>query len=222
MMPSVRALVLLAADVAAGHKAPRKQPAAPAAAGDPLASLHRVAGPVRIDCSGALETVMLLAELGSTGPAITEFQAQARARFAVYAQHPAVVETSSLLTRGFGYKELAEFSTLLSPAPYFALNESDELAALAKLLPSADLNFNVDRLLGYARLIREFYSDAHMGKFLRESTGEYQQALKQVSAEDLPPGVKVLLSPLAPVPPAGRIEFSRRGGRPANYIVLGG
>ena len=196
--------------------------AAAATTGDPLAGVRRLAGEKRIECSGALETVMLLAQLTSAGPAPTGFQAQARARFALRANHPAVRETAALIDRGFGHRELARFSMLMSPAPYFALVDSEELKQLAELLPGANIEFNVDRLHGYARLVREFYWDNHVGRFLRASLPYYQQAVRRAPAADVPAGAKVLLSPLAPLPESGRIEFTRRTPRAVSYVVVGG
>ncbi|MBI3698707.1 MAG: hypothetical protein HY238_28190 [Acidobacteria bacterium] len=190
--------------------------AAAKATGDPLAGLGRVAGQTRIEASGALETLMLLADLTSSDPAPTEFQAQARARFALRANHPAVRETAALMARGFGYAELARFSTFLSQAPYLVLSDSEELNELADMLPRANAGFNLDRLHGYAKLVREFYWDAKLGQFLRGALPSYQRAVRRAS----PAGSasKVLVSLLAP---AGRIEFERRTPRPVTYVVLG-
>jgi hypothetical protein len=198
-------------------------PAAGAAprTGDPLAGLRRISGKTSVECNGALETVMLLALLASVGPAPTEFQAQARARFSLHANHPAVRETAALLQHGFGYAELAKFSTLMTSAPYFVLTESPELKELAKKLPSSDIEFNIDRLYGYAKLVREFYWDSQVGRFLRSSLSYYQQAARRTLPPDAPRGAKVLLSALAPLPASGRIEFTRRTPRPVAYLVVG-
>lgn len=171
-----------------------------------------------MECSGALETVMLLVQLASPGPSQNEFQAQARARFSLYGNHPAVRETAALMERGFGYQELALLSTFLSPAPYFLINDSPELRDLAERLPGAPTSFNLDRLHGYSKLVREFYWDTRMGQFLRSSLASYQQAVRQAVPTEAPPGAKVVPSLLAPTP---RIEFKRRTPRPATYWVLG-
>jgi len=190
-------------------------------AGDPLAGLHRSVGETRIDCNAALETVMLLVDLASKAPEGSSFHADARSKFAVYATHPAAVETASLMSHGFGVRELARFSTFLSPAPSFVLNESEELSDLARLLPpAADPKFNLDRLSGYARLVREFYWDTRVGRFLRDSTGYYQQALRVLPVADVPSESRLLFSPLAPVTPEGRIAFTRRTPRQIDYVVL--
>src|SRR5713226_9562081 len=120
--------------------------AAGAATGDPLAGVRRVAGKNTVESSGAFETVMLLAQLASGAPPRSDFQRQARARFAPYASHPAVLETAALMERGFGHRELARFGMLLTPAPYFVLEDSEELQELAALLPNTNGTFNLDRL----------------------------------------------------------------------------
>jgi hypothetical protein len=208
-MTSLRVLVLLAA--------------AANSTGDPLALVHRLAGQTRVECSGALETVMLLAQLAAPSPEgappPTGFQTQARARFALQSNHPAVQETAALMGHGFGLPELARLSTMMSPAPYFTLIESPEVKQLAASLPSANGEFNLDRLYGYSKLVREFYWDNHVGQFLRSSTPYYQQVVKRPLPPDLPPGARILLSPLAP---AARIEFTRQIPKPVTYLVLGG
>src|SRR5262249_17625111 len=151
--------------------------------------------------------VMLLVQLATKDPAQTEFQQQARARFASHATHPAVRETAALVGRGVAVEELARFSTFLSPAPYFVLNESEELRDVAALLPGDNIDFNLDRLSGYAKLIREFYWDNRVGQFLRESLPYYQQALKRAAPGAAATGARVLVSPLAPLP---RLEFQRK------------
>src|SRR2546426_8141102 len=90
--------------------------------GDPLATVRRPQGKTAVEVNATIETVMLLALLGSMEPARSEFQAQAKAHFALYGRDPAVRETVALIDRGFGYSKLARFSTLLTPAPHFALN----------------------------------------------------------------------------------------------------
>ncbi len=161
-------------------------------AGDPLSVVKRA--------SGALETVMLLAQLAAPGPARNEFQARVKARYALQASHPAVVETGSLLEHGWSYAELARFAGLMNSAPYFALNDSEELAELGALLPQTrDKTFHQDRLHGYARLIREFYWDNHVGRFLRSALPAYQQAAKRPLPDDAPVDAKVMVSLLAPV-----------------------
>ena len=199
-----RAMVLLAA--------------AAAATGDPLGGLSRLSGQARIEASGALETVMLLAQLASTSSAPTAFQSQARARYALRSNHPAVRETAALMAHGFGYEELARFSTFLTTAPYLVLIESEELNDLARMLPKANGSFNLDRLHGFARLVREFYWDNHVGRFLRESLPAYQQAVKRAAPAGSPPGGRTIRSLLAP---AGRLEFTRRTPRAIAYLVLG-
>ena len=189
--------------------------AAAAATGDPLAATRRLNGKTTVACNGALETVMLLAQLASAEPAQSEFQGQARARFALHSSHPAVRETAALLERGFGNRELARFAVLMSSAPYFVLEDSEELRELAVLLPSTSLDFNLDRLHGFAKLVREFYWGNHVGQFLRSSLAYYQRASKQSVPSDVPAGARVLFSPLAP---SSRIEFKRRA---ASYWVLG-
>ena len=213
--------IMTAASAKPSRPAPRKA-ASLTPAGDPLAGVHRAVGETRIDCNAALETVMLIAGLAVKAPEPTAFQAQVCSRFALFSNHPAVVETASLMAHGFGYRELARFSTFLSSAPNFVLNESDELKDLAGLLPPAsDPKFNMDRLAGYSRLVREFYWDTHVGRFLRESTAHYQQALRGLSVSDFSPDAKVLFSPLAPVTADGRLAFTRQTPRPVDYIVLG-
>lgn len=211
------AIFLLAVSVAFGAAA-KKATRAPSGIGDPLAAAHRLGGKTAVECSGALETLMLLAQLAAKDPAQTGFQQQARARFASRANHPAVRETAALMSRGFGIEELARFSTFLSPAPYFVLQESEELKDVAALLPGGDVGFNLDRLSGFARLIREFYWDNRVGQFLRESLPYYQQALKRATAGADASGARVLVSPLAP---AARLEFQRKSPRPLTYLVLG-
>ncbi len=191
--------------------------AAAAATGDPLASVRRVQGVTQVGASGAVETVMLLAQLAAPGAALTDFQAQARARFAAPG-HAAVEETAALLTRGFSCAELARFATLMGPAPHFGLLDSPELAELAERLPPAQGKFNQDRLHGYARLVREFYWDRHVGRFLRSVLPYYQQAVKRPLPAGAAPGAKVLVSPLAP---ATRIEFTRPASSPALWLVIG-
>ena len=124
--------------------------------GDPLAGIARLAGQTRVEASGALETLMLLADLASPDSVQTEFRAQARERLALHANHPAVRETAALMAHGFGYPELARFSTFFSQAPFFVLTDSDELEELAAVLPPANGSFNLDRLHGYAKLVRDF------------------------------------------------------------------
>ena len=179
---------------------------------DPLATVRRPAGKTSVEVRATLETAMLLALLGSTGPVRSEFQGQVRSKFALYARDPAVRETMALMGRGFGYSELARFSMCLSAAPYFVLNDSPQLLELAALLPGADRAFNLDRLYGYSKLIREFYWDRHVGRFLRSSVPYYQQVVRRRLPADVAPGNRVILSPLAPVE---RIEF------PVNYLVIG-
>lgn len=172
---------------------------ATAPTGDPLATLKRA--------NGALETVMLLAQLAAPGPARNEFQARVKAKYALQAAHPAVQETASLLEHGWTYAELARFATLMNSAPYFVLNGSDELAELAALLPETkDKTFHQDRLHGYSKLIREFYWDNHVGRFLRSALPAYQQAVKRPLSEEAPEGAKVVVSLVAPVE---RIELTR-------------
>jgi hypothetical protein len=211
------AILLLAVSVALGATQ-SKTARASSGGGDPLAAVHWLAGKTGIECSGALETVMLLVQLATKDPAQTDFQQQARARFVSRASHPAVRETAALLGRGLAVEELARFSTFLSPTPYFVLNESEELKDVAALLPGGDIGFNLDRLSGYAKLIREFYWDNRVGQFLRESLPYYQQALKRATPGDSASGSRVLVSPLAPSP---RLEFQRKSPRPLTYLVLG-
>jgi hypothetical protein len=225
----------------------------PGGAGDPLASVRRLAGKTTVESTGALETLMLLAQLASQkaevpavenaavaalaredvaeGPAPspapiapppTPFQLLARDKFAAYATHAAVVETADLLRHGFGYRELARFAACVNSAPYFVLTESEDLWQLAELLPSSDTSFNVDRLYGYAQLVKEFYWDARVGTFLRESLDTYRQVIRRPLPSDVPAGATVLVSPLAPLAPGDRLEFARRSPRPAAYLVLGG
>ncbi|MBI3666522.1 MAG: hypothetical protein HY236_09930, partial [Acidobacteria bacterium] len=99
------------------------------------------------------------------------------------------------------------------------LKDSKELAQLAEMLPSGNVSFNMDRLAGYAKLVREFYWDNHVGRFLRDAVPHYRQAVGRKLPSDLPPGARVLLSPLAPV---ARMEFVRRSPKPVTYLVLGG
>ncbi len=188
-----------------------------AATGDPLAGVRRVAGKNTIESSGALETVMLLAQLASGAPPRSDFQTQARARFASHASHPAVRETAALMERGFGYQELARFAMLMT-APYFVLEDSEELKELAAVLPSANGTFNLDRLHGYAKLVREFYWDNHVGQFLRSSVAYYQKASRIALPSGAPLGARVLFSPLAP---ETRFEFKRPPPRSATYWVWG-
>ncbi len=186
--------------------------------GDPLAGVRRVAGKNRVECSGALETVMLLAQLASGAPPRGEFQTQARARFGAYANDPAVQETAALMERGLGYLELARFAILMTPAPYFVLEDSEELKELAAALPAANGTFNLDRLHGYAKLVREFYWDHRVGQFLRSSLTYYQKASRLPLPSDAPAGARLLFSPLAP---ETRLEFKRLPPRAATYWVLG-
>ena len=166
--------------------------AAASPTGDPLSAVKRA--------NGALETVMLLAQLASPGPARNEFQARVKAKYALQASHPAVVETGSLLEHGWSYTELARFAALMNSAPYFALNDSEELSELGALLPQTrDKTFHQDRLHGYARMIREFYWDNHVGRFLRLVLPAYQQAVKRPLPDDAPAGAKLMVSLLAPV-----------------------
>src|SRR5262249_60463764 len=185
---------------------PQFAAAAAAQTGDPLAGVRRMAGKKTIECSGALETVMLLAQLASAEPAQNDFQTQGRAGFAPYASHPAVRETAALMEHGFAYRELARFAMLVTSAPYFVLEDSEELKELAALLPNANGTFNLDRLHGYAKLVREFYWDNRVGQFLRSSLTYYQKASRRALPSDAPPGARVLFSPLAP---ETRLEFKR-------------
>lgn len=179
--------------------------AAASPTGDPLSVVKRA--------SGALETVMLLAQLAAPGPAQNEFQARVKAKYALHASHPAVVETGSLLEHGWSYTELALFAALMNSAPYFVLEDSEELAALAALLPETrDKTFHQDRLQGYARLIRAFYWDNRVGRFFRTVLPAYQQAAKGPLPDDAPAGAKVVVSLLAPVE---RMES-------AGYLVVRG
>lgn len=164
--------------------------------GDPLSAVKR--------SNGALETVMLLAQLAGSGQPQDEFQARVKAKYALHASHPAVVETGSLLEHGWSYAELARFAALMTPAPYFVLEDSEELAKLGALLPQTqDKTFQQDRLQGYARLIRAFYWDNRVGRFFRSVLPAYQQAAKGPLPDDAPAGAKVMVSLLAP---AERIE----------------
>jgi len=157
-------------------------------------------------------------ELASPGPARTGFQAQTRQKFALYTLHPAVRETAALMDRGFGCRELARLASSMTSAPYFTLAEGEEVSELAGLLPGRDKSFNLDRLFGYSKLVREFYWDHRMGRFLRGSLPAYQQAVRRPLPADLPPGAKIVISPLAPVE---RIEFTRRSPRAVTWVVLG-
>jgi hypothetical protein len=192
--------------------------AAAAPVGDPLLPVRRVQGKTMVQCTGALETVMLLAQLAGGGKGATEFQAQARSRFALRSNHPAVQETAALLKQGFSYRELAIFATLISQAPYFTLQETAEVKELAARLPGPDKEFNMDRLFGYSRLVHDFYWDTRLGTFLRAELPVYREALRHSLPADLPAEAHVLISPLAPVE---RVEFSRQLPVPATYVVLG-
>src|SRR6185436_11266889 len=116
--------------------------AATAPVGDPLAPVRRVQGTTTVQCTGALETVMLLAQLAGGGKGATEYQAQARAHFALRVDHPAVHEPASLPRQGFSYRELALFATIISQAPYFTFQETAEIKELAARLPGPDKEFN--------------------------------------------------------------------------------
>ncbi|MBI3666118.1 MAG: hypothetical protein HY236_07815 [Acidobacteria bacterium] len=212
-MPYLRVAVLLAV-AAAG--APSVMPSGP---GDPLASLRRTTGSIRVECNTALETVMLLVQLASPGPPLTDFQAEARSRFSLHSNHAAVRETAALMEHGLTGQDLARFSTFMASAPDFRLKDSKELAQLAEMLPSGNVSFNMDRLAGYAKLVREFYWDLRVGQFFRDAAPRYRQAVGRKLPPDLPPGSRVLLSPLAPV---ARMEFVRRSPKPVTYLVLGG
>ncbi len=194
--------------------------AAAAQTGDPLALVKRAQGSRTVSASGAIETVMLLAQLAAPGPPRNEFQARLRARYALHARHPAVLETADLLEHGWSYSELARFASLMTPAPYFVLSESEELDELAALLPATgDKSFPKDRLYGYVRLVKEFYWDNRVGRWLREAAPAYQQAVRRPLPEEVPAGARVLISLAAPV---DRIEFTRRPPGPAaNLVVLG-
>jgi hypothetical protein len=186
--------------------------------GDPLAAARRVQGQVAVAANGALETVMLLAQLSTPGPPRNEFQARVRQKYGLYASHPAVQETAALLEKGWTYTELARFATLMNSAPYFVLSDSPELEELASLLPeSKDRSFNLDRLHGFAKLVREFYWDHHVGRFLRATAAAYQQAVRQPLTEDVGPGSRVLVTLVAPVE---RLEFTRQALAPAPHVVL--
>jgi len=193
--------------------------AAAAQTGDPLAQVKRVQGKTATAASGALETVMLLAQLATPGPPRNEFQARVKAKYGLHASHPAVQETASLLEHGWSLAELARFVMLMNSAPYFMLNDSAELDDLAGLLPGTrDRTFHQDRLHGYAKLIREFYWDNHVGRFLRTMLPAYQQAVRDPLAEEAPPEAKVTVSLLAPVE---RLEFTRSSAPAAHLVVLG-
>ena len=188
--------------------------------GDPLSAARRLEGQTVIAANGALETVMLLAQLATPGPPRTEFQARTRARYASQAAHPAVRETASLLERGWTWPDLARFATLLNSAPYFVLPESDELAELTIMLPETrDRNFHLDRLHGYARLVKDFYWDCRVGNFLRETTRAYRQAVRRPLEDPVPAGARVTVSLLAPV---DRIEFTRSASAPQLHLVRAG
>jgi hypothetical protein len=186
-------------------------------AGDPLALVRGGDARTVVRCSGSLETMMLLAQFAGRYPALNDFQAEARSRLALYAGHAAIHETAALMQYGLGYQDLALFSTLMTQAPYFSLQDSPELKELASRLPGPDKEFNLDRLYGYSRLVREFYWDTRLGAYLRSSLAVYQQAARR----PLPPGLpeaRILVSPLAPT---DRIEFTRRTPQPVSYVVLG-
>ncbi len=187
--------------------------------GDPLASLRRTAGKTRIEASGTLETVMLLAGLAAPPADPTAFQSGALARFSLAAHHPAVRETAALLERGLGWPELARLASFMAPAPHFLMPPSEELTELAALLPGGHVGFNLDRLHGYTKLVREFYWDNHVGRYLAGVREHYAEALARPLPADVPAGAKVLVSPLAP---SGRLQFTRRRPSPLTYIVLGG
>jgi len=188
--------------------------------GDPLAGARRVQGQTVISASGAFETVMLLVQLATPGPARTEFQARVRSRFALHSGHPAVRETASLLDRGWGWPELARFATLFNSAPYFVLPESQELEDLAALLPETrDRAFHLDRLHGFGRLVKDFYWENRVGTFLRETARGYQEAVKQPLDQPAPPGARVIVSLLSP---ADRIEFTRRASALQTHLILAG
>jgi hypothetical protein len=192
--------------------------AATAPVGDPLTPLRRVQGKTTVQCTGALETVMLLAQLAGGGRGATEFQAKARSQFALRSNHPAVQETAALLKQGLSYRELALFATIISQAPYFTLQESAEVKELAARLPGPDKEFNMDRLFGYSRLVHDFYWDTRLGTFLRAELPVYREALRHPLPADLPAEAHVLISPLAPVE---RVEFTRELPVPTTYVVLG-
>jgi hypothetical protein len=191
---------------------------APQAAGDPLGAIRRVQGKTAVQSSGALETVMLLAQLAGRNRTLSEFQGQMQSRFILHAGHPAVHETAALIQQGLEYPELALFATLMTQAPYFTLQDSVELRQLAERLPGADKELNADRLHGYSKLVREFYWDTRLGTVLRGAVTSYQAALRHPLPADLPAGARVLISLLAP---PERLEFTRRNP-PATYVVLGG
>lgn len=221
-LAAAAAMMVLPAATVRKSSAPARKKAAAAKAksagsgGDPLAGLRRVSGATTIECNGSLETLMLLAQLAQPGPAQGEFQEQARVQFASKSNHPAVRETAALIARGFGCRELALLSTFMTQAPYFELLESPELKELAELLPGADVAFNLDRLAGYSKLVREFYWDNRVGQFLRTMLPHYQRALRDATLKDSPPGARIFVSPLCP---AATLEFERRTPRPTTYLV---
>jgi hypothetical protein len=172
--------------------------------GDPLAPAKRAKGSAPVAANGAIETVMLLAQLATPGPPRSEFQARVRTKYAAQAGHPAVQETASLLAHGWDHTALVRFATLVTQAPYFALSDSETLRELAALLPATrDPDFHLDRLHGYAKLVREFYWDHQVGRFFRGSLAAYQQAVKEALVE--PGGGRVVVSLLAP---AERIDVT--------------
>jgi hypothetical protein len=172
--------------------------------GDPLGPAKRAKGSAPVAANGAIETVMLLAQLATPAPPRSEFQARVRAKYAGHAGHPAVQETASLLAHGWDHAALARFAALLSQAPYFVLSDSETLRELAgRLPPTRDPDFHLDRLHGYAKLVREFYWDNHVGRFFRGSLTAYQQAVKETFVE--PGAGRVVVSLLAP---AERIDVT--------------
>ena len=205
----VAAVLALAAAMAAPPQSrpqakPRRAPAATAA---------------RVEYSTALETVMLLALLAAPGPSLTEFQGQARARFGASAGHGAVRETAAILAGGLKVEDLARLATLMAPAPIFEFRTSEEIQELAATLPGGNLTLSVDRLHGYARLVREFYRDLRVARFFLETAPYYREMAQRKPPPDAPAGAKFLVSPLCPAP---RIQFARRSPRAVTYVILGG